>query len=103
MTFMTKKLRKHCLSISKSAAFPLKDILVCSPYYGMGIMAAWGLGYRGEGVTIGVVDTGVEVSHIDLAPNIVSDRQNSCKRLFLTLLTKKIIDLMPSIGKIRIS
>ena len=38
----------------------------------MDIMAAWGLGFRGQGVTVGVVDTGVEVSHIDLAPNIVS-------------------------------
>ena len=50
----------------------LQHLLVCSPYYGMDIMTAWGLGYRGEGVTIGVVDTGIEVSHIDLAPNIVS-------------------------------
>ena len=51
----------------------LQDILECSPYYGMDIMTAWVLGFRGQEVTVGVVDTGVEVSHIDLAPNIVCD------------------------------
>lgn len=48
----------------------LRDMFMCSPHYGMNIMTAWDMGYRGQGVTIGIVDTGVEVSHIDLAPNI---------------------------------
>ena len=38
----------------------------------MQILNAWGQGYRGDGIVVGVVDTGVEVTHLDLKPNIVS-------------------------------
>ena len=38
----------------------------------MQILDAWGQGYRGDGIVVGVVDTGVEVTHLDLKPNIVS-------------------------------
>lgn len=37
----------------------------------MKVSEAWNLGYRGDGVTIGIVDDGVEVNHPDLAANIV--------------------------------
>ncbi|XP_056016047.1 furin-like [Ostrea edulis] len=36
----------------------------------MKVSEAWNLGYRGDGVTIGIVDDGVEVNHPDLAANI---------------------------------
>ena len=53
----------------------------------MDIMNAWGLGYRGHGVTVGVVDTGIEVTHADLAPNIVSDGRRVTEKIYNTIFT----------------
>lgn len=39
-------------------------------------MDAWKLGYRGKGVVVGIVDTGIEDTHIDLKPNLVSIMQS---------------------------
>lgn len=35
----------------------------------MGVMSAWSKGYTGKGVTIGIVDDGVDFNHPDLKPN----------------------------------
>lgn len=42
----------------------------CWPYYGMGVQQAWALGYTGKGVTVAVVDNGVDIQHPDLIRNI---------------------------------
>lgn len=38
----------------------------------------WALGYDGTGVIVGVIDTGVNYNHIDLANNMWSDSQGHC-------------------------
>lgn len=50
-------------------------MLVCSPFYeeGEGIDAAWELGFTGKGVTIAIIDVGVDVDHLELRANIVRD------------------------------
>lgn len=45
----------------------------CTVCYGMHVIDAWLLGYQGQGVTVAIVDTGVDVTHEDLKQNIVSD------------------------------
>jgi len=36
---------------------------------------AWALGYEGQGIIVGVIDTGVDYNHTDLASNMWSDTQ----------------------------
>ncbi len=36
---------------------------------------AWALGYEGQGIIVGVIDTGVDYNHTDLAANMWSDTQ----------------------------
>lgn len=42
----------------------------CS-HYGMHITDAWAMGYKGENIVVGIVDTGIEATHSDLAANMV--------------------------------
>lgn len=43
----------------------------CYPYYDDDVHRAWEMGYTGKGVTVGVVDTGVDYNHPDLTLNTV--------------------------------
>ena len=42
----------------------------------MHVMETWSDGYTGKGVTIAIVDDGVEYTHPDLQANFVSNQQN---------------------------
>lgn len=44
----------------------------CS-HYGMHITDAWAMGYKGENIVVGIVDTGIEATHSDLAANMDLD------------------------------
>ena len=47
-------------------------------------VAAYRHGYFGQGVTVGIVDSGILTSHSDLAPNIVPGARTQGGRLFTT-------------------
>lgn len=47
-----------------------KNFSDCSTCYGMHIMDAWSQEYQGQGVVVAIVDTGAEITHKDIAPNI---------------------------------
>ena len=44
----------------------------------MHVYEAWLMGYTGEGVVAGVVDTGIEPDHDDLIANYVSHMELLC-------------------------
>ena len=65
-----RKLGRFLRMLGKRSA---EDLLVCSHYYGMGIMDAWAMEYKGKDMIVAIVDTGVDVTHIDLKQNINID------------------------------
>lgn len=52
-----------------SAPFSLLKVGKSSNGYDMTVRRAWRMGYSGRGVTVGIIDDGVQVSHPDLRQN----------------------------------
>ncbi|MFX1512337.1 MAG: S8 family serine peptidase [Promethearchaeota archaeon] len=50
------------------------DIGATSPAVITGATRLWEMGYRGQGVRIGIIDTGISKTHLDLAGKIVANR-----------------------------
>ena len=46
------------------------------PDYGINVIPAWNKCYNGTGVTVGVVDTGIDTSNPDLQNQVVSKTDN---------------------------
>ncbi|MEA4901438.1 S8 family serine peptidase [Desulfitobacterium sp.] len=71
--------QKMKISASAAAAAPAADTTIQDPYYArqwgltqIEVPQAWALGATGKGITVAVVDTGVDSEHVDLRGNIVS-------------------------------
>lgn len=45
---------------------------MCYPYYDPDVEAAWSIGYTGKGVTVAVVDNGIDYTNTDLKLNLAS-------------------------------
>ena len=71
MCVRLKKVRKQEFPLSCSLCLQNGD---AKP--DMSVMETWSDGYTGKGVTIAIVDDGVEYTHPDLQANFVSNQQN---------------------------
>ena len=57
------------------------------------IKPVWNMGYRGQGIRVAVLDDGLEVTHEDLAPNVVPGSHNYRKKAGATGLPLFLLDV----------
>jgi subtilisin family serine protease len=71
----------------KVTLFVMKENLVCSNYYEMGVQKVWAKNITGKGVTIAIIDVGINIDLKYLKQNIVS------RYFFNTFSTSKALGI----------